>query len=83
MKTFPLKSARRTTHPFVVEGVIGELHVSYGKQNLLQQLDKHYKGKSALTGLGAIAGGMYEKVPNSAMLAMYDGEDTVTATATS
>ena len=42
MKTFPLKSARRTTHPFVVEGVIGELHVSYGKQNLLQQLDKHY-----------------------------------------
>ena len=62
--------------PFVVEGVISELHVSYGKQNLLQQLDKHYKGKSALTGLGAIAGDMYGQVANSAMLAMYDGEDT-------
>ena len=62
--------------PFVVEGVISELHVSYGKQNLLSQIDKHYKSKSALTGLGAIAGGMYGQVANSAMLAMYDGEDT-------
>lgn len=62
--------------PFVVEGVISELHVSYGKQNLLSQIDKQYKSKSALTGLGAIAGGMYGQVANSAMLAMYDGENT-------
>ena len=61
---------------FVVEGVISELQVAPGKENLLQQLDKHYKGKGALTGVGAIAGGMYGQVANAAMLAMYDGEDT-------
>lgn len=61
---------------FVVEGVISELQVALGKQNLLQQLDKRYKGKSAVAGVGAIAGDMYGQVANAAMLAMYDGEYT-------
>lgn len=61
---------------FVVEGVIGELQVASGKENLLQRLDKHYKGKAGFTGAGAIAGGMYGQVANAAMVAMYDGEYT-------
>ena len=27
---------------FVVEGIVSELQVALGKQNLLQQLNKHY-----------------------------------------
>lgn len=61
---------------FVIEGIIRELQVAPGKENLLQRLDKHYKGKGALTGVGAVVGGMYGQVANAAMLAMYDGEDT-------
>lgn len=61
---------------FVIEGLISELQVAPGKENLLQQLDKHYKGQAALTGAGAIAGGMYGQAANAAMLSMYDGEDT-------
>lgn len=61
---------------FVVEGVISDLQVAHGTENLLQRLDKLYKGKSALTGVGAVVGGMYGQVANAAMLAMYDGEDT-------
>ena len=75
-KNTPTEVASDDAKPFVVEGVISELQVALGKQNLLQQLDTHYKGKSALTGLGAIAGGMYGQVANAAMLAMYDGEYT-------
>lgn len=60
----------------VVEGIVHELQVALGKQNLLLQLDNHYKGKSAISGAGAIAGNMYGQVANAAMLAMYDGEDT-------
>lgn len=37
---------------FVVEGAISELQVAPGKENLLQQFDRHYKGKAALTGAG-------------------------------
>ena len=61
---------------FIVEGVISNLEVAQGTENLLQKLDKRYKGKSALTGVGAVVGGMYGQVANAAMLAMYNGEDT-------
>lgn len=61
---------------FVVEGVISDLEVAQGTENLFQQLDVHYKGKSAVAGVGAVVGGMYGQVANAALLAMYDGEDT-------
>src|ERR1700712_388143 len=60
----------------LIEGVLTELHVEFGRQNLLEKIDKHYRGKSVLTGLGASVGDMFGQVGNAAALAMYDGEDT-------
>ncbi|MCY1214348.1 hypothetical protein D3C87_1003560 [compost metagenome] len=61
---------------FTLEGVIRELHVEEGRENLLQQIDKHYRGKGAVTGAAAVAGDLFGQTANAAMLAMYDGENT-------
>jgi hypothetical protein len=61
---------------FVIEGVITDLHVEIGKQNLFAKIDKHYRGKSFCTGIGTATGDLFGQVAASAMLAMYDGEDT-------
>lgn len=61
---------------FLLEGIVKELHVSEGRENLLRQIDKHYKQTSVLTGVGAAVGDLFGQAANAAMLAMYDGEDT-------
>lgn len=61
---------------FVIEGIIRELHVEEGRENLLQQIDKHYRGKSVLAGATAVAGDLFGQTVNAAMLAMHDGENT-------
>ena len=62
--------------PFVIEGKLTHLHWELGSENLLAKVDKHYKANAALSGAGAAIGDMFGQVANSAMLAMYDGEDT-------
>ena len=61
---------------FVIEGKLTHLHWELGSENLLAKVDKHYKRNAALSGAGAAVGDMFGQVANSAMLAMYDGEDT-------
>jgi hypothetical protein len=62
--------------PFLVEGKLTHLHWELGRENLLAKVNKHYKGTSVITGVGAAVGDMFGQVANSAMLAMYDGDDT-------
>ena len=69
-------SAEGDDELFLVEGVLTELHVELGRQNLLEKIDKHYRGKSAVTGAGVSVGDMFGQAANAAALAMYDGEDT-------
>ena len=62
--------------PFLIEGKLTNLHWELGRENLLAKIHKHYKGTAVVTGVGAVVGDMFGQVANSAMLAMYDGEDT-------
>jgi hypothetical protein len=62
--------------PFLIEGKLTNLHWELGRENLLAKINKHYKGTAVVTGVGAVVGDMFGQVANSAMLAMYDGEDT-------
>jgi hypothetical protein len=61
---------------FVIEGVITELQVALGKENLLAQIAPHYKIDSALTGLGEAISGFHGQVASAASVALYEGEDT-------
>ncbi|MGF6348318.1 hypothetical protein [Variovorax sp. W2I14] len=61
---------------FLIEGVLSELHVEHGVENLLQKISRHYRGRSVLTGAAAAASGLFGQTANAAMLAMYDGEAT-------
>lgn len=72
----PIQKNTEANEPFVIEGVITELQVSLGKENLLKQIDRHYKGKSVLTGLGAAVGDLYGQAVAAASIALYEGEDT-------
>lgn len=56
---------------FVVKGAVTTLQVADGKVNLLQGM----QNKIAATGLAASLGGMSGVLVNSAMVALYDGED--------
>ena len=57
---------------FLVVGRLSEIHVERDRENLLLKIDKHYQGKSIVTG----AGDMFGQAASAASLAMYDGEDT-------
>jgi hypothetical protein len=61
---------------FLVQGRLSEIHVERDRENLLQRIDRHYKGKAVVTGAGAIVGDMFGQAASAASLAMYDGEDT-------
>ena len=61
---------------FLVEGVLSDITVEMGTENLLAKVDQRYRGKAALTGVAAAAGDLFGSVASSAALAMYDGEDT-------
>jgi hypothetical protein len=65
-----------TGDTFVIEGVITELQVALGRENLLAQIDPRYRAGSAATGLGAALGGFHGQVAAAASVALYDGEDT-------
>jgi len=62
--------------PFLLEGKLTNLQWERGSQNLLEKVSKHYKRNAVVTGAGAAVGDLFGQVANSAMLAMYDGEDT-------
>jgi hypothetical protein len=62
--------------PFLIDGKLSNLHWDLGSENLLAKVNKHYKGTSVVTGVGTAVGDMFGQVANSAMLAMYDGEET-------
>jgi len=71
-----MKKPEQDSNFFVIEGVLTELHVSPGKENLLEKIDKHYQSKSVITGLGTAVGELYGQVAASAAVAMYEGEFT-------
>jgi hypothetical protein len=60
---------------FLVEGTLTELQTSRTTVNLLAQLDKRAQAKNLATGVAAAVGDMHGQLANSAMLALYDGED--------
>ena len=60
----------------VMEGILTELQVSPGKENLFKQIDAYYSGKSLITGLGAVVGDLYGQAAAAASVAMYEGEYT-------
>ncbi len=60
----------------LIDGVLTELHVEFGRQNLLEKIDRHYRSSSLVAGAAAAAGAMFGQLANAAALAMYDGEDT-------
>lgn len=64
------------SRPFVLEGTLTELHTELSSENLLRQVDKHYRKRSVVTGLGTSVGDLFGQAADSAMLAMYDGEYT-------
>ncbi|QGZ38700.1 hypothetical protein IP92_00945 [Pseudoduganella flava] len=61
---------------FVIEGVITELQVALGRENLLARIDRHYRAGSAATALGDALSGFHGQVAAAASVALYDGEDT-------
>lgn len=61
---------------FLIEGVLTELHVEAGTENLLEKIDQHYRSKNVLAGMSAAAGDLFGQAANAAMLAMYDGAGT-------
>ncbi|GGY31183.1 hypothetical protein [Pseudoduganella albidiflava] len=61
---------------YVIEGVLTDLHVALGRENLLAQINPHYRAGSAAAGLGTAVGEFHGQVAAAASVAMYDGEDT-------
>ncbi|TAL27676.1 MAG: hypothetical protein EPO01_00150 [Aquabacterium sp.] len=59
----------------LIEGVLEELHVDVGSQNLLEQVDRHYRGSATALGAAAAASDLYAQFASAASVAMYDGED--------
>ncbi|MFT3930580.1 MAG: hypothetical protein QM709_09840 [Spongiibacteraceae bacterium] len=60
----------------LIEGVISQLHVERGSQNLLKRIKKNYKAQSVATGITAVASDMFGQLANSSLLATYGGEET-------
>lgn len=60
----------------LIEGVISDLNVGRGKENLLIQINKRYRKGRVLTGLGSIVGELLDIASTNASQSMYDGEDT-------
>jgi hypothetical protein len=60
----------------LIEGSITDINVEMGRENLLQKIDKRYRGKAVVAGAGAAAGDMFGQVAAAASVAMYEGEDT-------
>ena len=65
-----------THETFVIEGIITELEVALGRENLLAQIAPRYQTGSVVTGLGSVLGGFHGQVAAAASVALYDGEYT-------
>ncbi|RSZ57644.1 hypothetical protein HF313_27475 [Massilia atriviolacea] len=72
----PMPIKDNTSDIFLVEGILTELHVASGKENLLAQVDRHYRANSVITGMGAVVGDMFGQASAAASVALYDGEET-------
>ena len=59
----------------LIKGTLSGFKSAPGKINLLEQLRNHNTAKNITTGVVGALTDMYGMVSNSAMLAMYDGED--------
>ncbi|GGY31196.1 hypothetical protein [Pseudoduganella albidiflava] len=68
--------ATPASETFVIEGVLADLRVALGRENLLAQISPHYRAGSAAAGLGTALAGFHGQVAAAASVAMYDGEDT-------
>jgi len=60
---------------FLVEGTLSEVQHAATTLNLLEQIERRVKAKGLATGAAAALGGMHGMLANSAMVALYDGED--------
>jgi hypothetical protein len=60
---------------FLVEGTLTELQTARTSVNLLAQIEQRLQAKNLATGIAAAVSGMHGMLANSAMLALYDGED--------
>lgn len=65
-----------SSETFVIEGVITDLHVAPGRENLLASISPHYQTGSLAAGIGTALGGFHGQIAAAASVAMYDGEDT-------
>ena len=65
-----------THDTFAIEGVISELKVALGRENLLAQIVPNYQTGSAITGLGEMLGGFHGQAAAAVSAALYDGEDS-------
>jgi hypothetical protein len=61
---------------FVIEGVITELQVAKGRENLPAQIVPCYRADMAVTSLGEVLGGFHGQIAAEASVAMSDSEDT-------
>lgn len=71
-----IKTPQENNTQFIIEGMLTELHVSMAKENHLEKIDKYYREKNVITGLGAAVGELYGQVAGAASIAMYDGDYT-------
>jgi hypothetical protein len=62
---------------FLVQGTLSQVQHAHTVVNLLAKFEKHSQTKNLATGLAGAVGDMYGVLANSAMLALYDGEDMV------
>ena len=76
MSEFNQQQFTQDDNPFVIEGTLTELNWDIGKQNLFAKIDRYYKEKNAITALGAAVSDLYGNAATSAMVAMYDGDET-------
>lgn len=60
----------------VLEGVVREIQVAQGTQNLLEKINRHYREQNTLLSIAATAFELYGQAANAATVAMYSGEDT-------
>lgn len=60
---------------FTIEGAIANFKSAPGKINLLRQIQTGGNAENVVTGVVGALNDMYGMVANSAMLAMYEGED--------
>jgi hypothetical protein len=62
---------------FLVQGTLSQVQHAHTVVNLLAKFEKHAQTKNLATGAAGAVGDMYGMLANSAMLALYDGEDMV------